>query len=133
MKGLQRNFVKVDVLECVPKMDRENKEKQMVDKEGRAIFSVDVEEVEYNYKHNKSVNAINTYKSIKPLQAGEQVLELRVTNMGEGSGSFVNVKSFYTIIASVPKTATFADAFFKESNIPLKKKSTKENTAAMSH
>ena len=113
MKNLQRVFAKVDVLGCEEKMDRDGK--RMTTKDGTALFSVDVEEFSFSEKYNKKMNNIVTYKSLQAVSIGEQILELKVSNIGEGSGDFVGVKTFFTIMRQVPKNSSIDEVLDRKS------------------
>lgn len=132
MKNLLRSIVKVNVLSCEPKMERDSN-RQMLDREGNKLWTVDVEEKVFNEKHGKEMMSINTYKTLEDLEAGEHIVELKVTNMGEGSGSFISVKSFYTITRSIDKKATIGDVFSLDGvTLPSQKKRIKANEAGSS-
>jgi len=129
MKNLQRIFAKVKVLSCEPKMERDSN-RQAMDRDGNTLWAIDIEEKVFNEKHNIETVAVGTYKSIEELTLGDHVVELKVTNMGEGSGTFISVKSFYTILRSVDMKAAIGDIYAFDGVIPpSKRKAMKAATA----
>ena len=78
------------------------------------------------------MNNIVTYKSLQAVSIGEQILELKVSNIGEGSGDFVGVKTFFTIMRQVPKNSSIDEVFTKYTP-QMKKKPAKQASAQMSH
>ena len=131
MKNAQRVLAKIDVLSCEVKLDHKSG-RQAMDKEGNLFWSVDVEEKVFNEKHNKETLAIVTYKTLQNLDLGTHVVELKMTNMGQGSGDFIKVNTFYTIIRSVNMKATLGEVFHLDGVIPpSKRKNIKESASAI--
>jgi len=108
MKNSIRNMAKINVLECVPRLES-GTTRQAFDKDGNLLWDIHIQETKLNEKFNIEENVINRYKSLEDLSEGEHIVEVKQTNMGEGSGSFVSVKSFYTVIRSIEKTAKIGD------------------------
>ena len=129
MKVATRNMAKINVLKCEKKMDRERPNFQQADREGNPIWSVTVQEQQFNEEFNIMETQINVYKSLEDLKLGEQVVELKVSTMGEGSGNFVKVNTFYTIKRSLNEKASIKDIFSADNLIPPSKRAAVKNNA----
>ena len=110
MKDIQKIYAKIKVLGCDEKLHHETKRQDM-DKDGNKLFLVDIEEEVWNEKYSRMQNQIVTYKSRVNLLEGEYVVELKVTHMGEGSGNFIKVKSFYTVVQVIDSKVLLKDCF----------------------
>lgn len=110
MKEVQKVFAKINVLGCEEKIHHETKRQDM-DKEGKMLFLVDVEEEVWNEKYSRMQSQIVSYKSLEDIKEGEHVVELKVTHMAEGSGNFIKVKSFYRIEKTIDPKVLLKDVF----------------------
>ena len=125
MKHAKRTLAKVNVLSCEPKLDRKT-DRQMLNKENIPLWSVDIEEKVFNEKHSREMMDIITYKSLEELAEGPQIIELKEMNMGQGSGDFIQVKTFFTILRTVDKTKSLGDIFSLDGVLtPMNKKAMK--------
>jgi hypothetical protein len=129
MKNLIKGFAKINVLGCEPKLEN-GTTRQAMDRDGNPIWEIHVQEEELNEKFNIMQKVINKYKSLEDLSEGEHIAEIRQVNMGEGSGSFISVKNFFTVLRSVEKTATLEGVFSLQGVIPPSKRAKMEGKTA---
>lgn len=131
MKHTMKNFVKLEVMKCEPRMDRENPTQQEKDRDGELLWDVGVKEEIFNEEFNMMETVATKYKSILPLDKGEQIVQLKSTQMGQSSGSFVSINSYYKIIHSLDANAKIGDIFSLQGTIPpSKRKAVKAQEAA---
>lgn len=105
MKNAERNFAKIKVLKCEEKLNNQTGQQDM-DKEGNPLWNVYAMDLSYNEEFGFMEQKAVRYKSLEKIEPGDRIVEFKSLNMGEGSGSFIKVNTFYTILRSVaPKTS----------------------------
>lgn len=122
MKHTMKNFVKLEVLKSEPRMDFQNKEQQERDKDGELLWDIGVKEEIFNEEFNMMETVLTKYKSTLPLDKGPQIVELKATQMGQASGDFVSINSYYKIIQSLDMNAKIGDIFSLQGTIPPSKR-----------
>lgn len=111
MKMLTKSLAKIKVLKSEPKLVRETGRQDM-DKDGNPLWSVTILDAVFNEEFNFQEQKAVKYKSLVDLEVGkDHIVNLKVSSMGEGSGNFIKVNSFYTILESVSEKTTMLDFF----------------------
>lgn len=132
MKSTLKTFAKINVLGCEERIDR-NSGRQELDKLNQPLWNADVQIVVLNEKYNIPENQVVKVKSLESLTPGEHYVELRVSAMGEGNGSFVKVNQFYRVERTFEAKTTIKDLFtdIGVANLSSKATTAKPATASM--
>lgn len=120
MEKLTKVVAKINVLKCEPKLDQN--QRQDFDKEGNKLWNIFIREQVFNEEFNEMESLIKRYKTLEELPVGEHIVEVKMSSMGQGSGDFVSVNKYFTVLRKIQDTATLKDIFGTQGVVPPTKR-----------
>ena len=129
MKEMERIIAKVLVLKSEVKTAH-GSDRQEFDKDNNPLWNLFIQENVWDEEFKVMKVDIKRYKSLLVLKEGEHIVELKKTSMGEGSGTFITIKNYYTILSKIDDKMTM-EGFISgnlSTSTSLKKSKTNEKS-----
>lgn len=116
MKNQTKVFTRLNVLKSEEKLDRDTG-RQSLDRDNNPLYTISVLEETPNEEFGIMQQNVVKYKSLLPLELGDNLVEVKMSSMGEGSGNFIKINNYYTILRKLSSKETIDSLFDPVSSI----------------